>query len=728
MFLPLHIRWVDLPEELGDLLFGSGSLEKGASHKYIRKIRTASGKWRYFYTTTKVNNRTDMTEGAQFKLTHNGQVGHVKILKDHGDKITIRHDETGHTETIDKDVLGKRLEEEHGGAMQAERKASQTKALERARKDLQGAVQHGTAAHVRAALKAAHKAGGVPNVTEPLLMKLAGKLPEGWHSSSTLGGALGIRKHDLFIVLHPDNEGNLRAGALREVDHNPGKSDPDLHYEELGITGDLANVLKRVEEYEAKRASDAIEKKHQLEEQAAKTRQQQDEQSQRRQKQQEAATKAADAVAKRLPPDWYRQGDTSFDFWTGSMGYSVKLTADENGAITAHASEGYQTDRKPLSSEHELDVLSWGHLASGDVDTVLAKVLPKAKREKRPWEIEDAYSDETLKANPYLSALATKARRATGKVEPIKTILERAHKLARADVPTAAERKIGPIKRDWVAQIVTGDNDEYGFNRDFFGPKELGVLEDTSKSGAVLVTRDGVYLTDGNGNAKKVGNNLEELTSIPQGKQHYSPKVLRTNPKLAKVVQAGRAKAKESGVEPIPAFRLWQSIAMGRKSGDVAAILTGDDPNGKGGFAHEPVKANEHGKFYGLKAGAIVQTRLGTFIAQGEPGDVGSLVFVPIAARVTELAKALSMAVFLPIVLRKSSQPKTEQLKGGRADGKSPKEFDAKALEEGIAHELEHTSDRATAREITMDHLTEDPLYYRKLRHIEKSCVFKWRR
>lgn len=39
----------------------------------------------------------------------------------------------------------------------------------------------------------------------------------------------------------------------------------------------------------------------------------------------------------------------------------------------------------------------------------------------------------------------------------------------------------------------------------------------------------------------------------------------------------------------------------------------------------------------------------------------------------------------------------------------------------GIEAELEHTSDRSIATEIAMDHLTEDPEYYQKLKTIEKS-------
>ena len=59
-----------------------------------------------------------------------------------------------------------------------------------------------------------------------------------------------------------------------------------------------------------------------------------------------------------------------------------------------------------------------------------------------------------------------------------------------------------------------------------------------------------------------------------------------------------------------------------------------------------------------------------------------------------------------------------EHLTGGRADGRSPADFDPAALAEGTRHEREHTRDPAIAREIAMDHLAEDPRYYERLRRL----------
>jgi hypothetical protein len=66
-----------------------------------------------------------------------------------------------------------------------------------------------------------------------------------------------------------------------------------------------------------------------------------------------------------------------------------------------------------------------------------------------------------------------------------------------------------------------------------------------------------------------------------------------------------------------------------------------------------------------------------------------------------------------------------DKLTGGKADKKSPKDFDKKALDEGTKHEMEHTKDKTLAQEIAMDHLAEDSEYYTKLKQVEKSDISK---
>jgi len=64
---------------------------------------------------------------------------------------------------------------------------------------------------------------------------------------------------------------------------------------------------------------------------------------------------------------------------------------------------------------------------------------------------------------------------------------------------------------------------------------------------------------------------------------------------------------------------------------------------------------------------------------------------------------------------------KSDKIPGGLADKKKPSDFDSKKLKEGIKVELEHTSDKKIAQEIAMDHLMEDPDYYKKLKEVEKT-------
>ena len=67
-----------------------------------------------------------------------------------------------------------------------------------------------------------------------------------------------------------------------------------------------------------------------------------------------------------------------------------------------------------------------------------------------------------------------------------------------------------------------------------------------------------------------------------------------------------------------------------------------------------------------------------------------------------------------------------EKLRGGRADGKPDRDFDANDLRQGTMHEREHTRDTSEAKEIAKDHLAEDPEYYRKLEQMEKSGMDGW--
>jgi len=53
-----------------------------------------------------------------------------------------------------------------------------------------------------------------------------------------------------------------------------------------------------------------------------------------------------------------------------------------------------------------------------------------------------------------------------------------------------------------------------------------------------------------------------------------------------------------------------------------------------------------------------------------------------------------------------------DHIPGGRADGKTPSDYNKKNVEKGKKIEFEHTDNPDTAREITIDHLEEFPDYY----------------
>lgn len=63
-----------------------------------------------------------------------------------------------------------------------------------------------------------------------------------------------------------------------------------------------------------------------------------------------------------------------------------------------------------------------------------------------------------------------------------------------------------------------------------------------------------------------------------------------------------------------------------------------------------------------------------------------------------------------------------DRLSGGLADKKQPSDFPASALQQGQRVEKEHTGEPALAKEIAMDHLSEDRRYYSKLKKVEKSA------
>lgn len=64
-----------------------------------------------------------------------------------------------------------------------------------------------------------------------------------------------------------------------------------------------------------------------------------------------------------------------------------------------------------------------------------------------------------------------------------------------------------------------------------------------------------------------------------------------------------------------------------------------------------------------------------------------------------------------------------DKLPGGKGDNTKPSEVDQKELAMGIKEEMEHTDDPEIAEEIALDHLTETPNYYSKMKKLEGATT-----
>ena len=63
----------------------------------------------------------------------------------------------------------------------------------------------------------------------------------------------------------------------------------------------------------------------------------------------------------------------------------------------------------------------------------------------------------------------------------------------------------------------------------------------------------------------------------------------------------------------------------------------------------------------------------------------------------------------------------TNILIGGKGDSLSEDDVDQDEFNMGLKVEMEHTTNKKIAKEITLDHLAEDPKYYTKLETIHKE-------
>jgi hypothetical protein len=113
------------------LLKALSDLEKAAQHKYTHKKRVGTDKkgrpqWRYFYNVRHGGGiggaALEVKGGEAFQLTNQGQRGHFHVQRVRGNRVTVRHDETGHEVTMSKRELQALLMQEHGEKFKREKK------------------------------------------------------------------------------------------------------------------------------------------------------------------------------------------------------------------------------------------------------------------------------------------------------------------------------------------------------------------------------------------------------------------------------------------------------------------------------------------------------------------------------------------------------------------------------------------------------------------------------
>lgn len=134
----------EVPDWLGERLYAAqaSDLAKGAGHKYLRRVPTGNPKrpWRYFYRVSGgagLGHADEMKVGAAFKLDDDGTSGHFHIQAVDGDRVTIRHDETGAVHVVERRALVAMLHAHHATAIGEHR--------DQMGRDIAAAGKHGTA-------------------------------------------------------------------------------------------------------------------------------------------------------------------------------------------------------------------------------------------------------------------------------------------------------------------------------------------------------------------------------------------------------------------------------------------------------------------------------------------------------------------------------------------------------------------------------------------------------
>lgn len=137
--------WMEIPTSLGERFWKAyqHDLYKAVGHKYIRRVPYTDSKgrqrYRYFYAVTGkrgIGHAEEIKERSAFKIEHDGKEGHFHVEKVDGDKVTVKHDESGETVTMTKDELRDMLHKEHAELIEAHRERT-TERRERERKSVE---------------------------------------------------------------------------------------------------------------------------------------------------------------------------------------------------------------------------------------------------------------------------------------------------------------------------------------------------------------------------------------------------------------------------------------------------------------------------------------------------------------------------------------------------------------------------------------------------------------
>lgn len=116
--------WVEIPEEVGEALWEE-ALFKARGHKYIRRVPTGKDKpkYRYYYNVAGgrgLAHQEELQVGAKFAFEHEGEAGHFDIIARDGDRLTIRHDESGHETDLHVDKFAGLLRQQHAKRIETE--------------------------------------------------------------------------------------------------------------------------------------------------------------------------------------------------------------------------------------------------------------------------------------------------------------------------------------------------------------------------------------------------------------------------------------------------------------------------------------------------------------------------------------------------------------------------------------------------------------------------------